>query len=404
MPFPKSPAWTAGELAALREHYPVGGVAAVLAVLPSRSWFAIHSMAGKKGLRTKYRGGGRKLVLSGDRLEEAIRLREVEGWSYGRIGAYLNLCEVTVANAVLIALCPRKGFTPAPRDPNGNLTAEGMERLHLMLRKGMKGVDIQLRLAVSAACVSGERRRYSADLKARGKAPLPPPGNGLAYSGRKFDRKTIKAVEELFLQGLGSMKVSERTGMSNTQVGRIRNRLIKRLARKGECLPGCDREGRRSVQVESARFILPSTVERFHALLMQGEPVRRAAKQIGLGTKSAYRLRDEYREALRADGRDLPPARNWRNAGELKAARKARWLPVDKIYQYRELEARIGAEAAKAQILQEIGAVKRAEAARPLTFEEQLARVRAGAPLTTRITFRPALPDVTLGGVATGML
>ena len=97
--------------------------------------------------------------------------------------------------------------------------------------------------------------------------------------------------------------------------------------------------------------------------------------------------------------------RNWRGAGELRAARKARWLPADKIYRYRELEAQIGAKAAKAQVLEEIGAAKRAQAApRPLTFEEQLARVRAGAPLTTRITIRRAPADITLGGVATGML
>ena len=58
------------------------------------------------------------------------------------------------------------------------------------------------------------------------------------------------------MQGLGSKKITERTGVSNTQVGRIRNRLIKRLGRKGECLPGCDRDGRRTVQKESARFII----------------------------------------------------------------------------------------------------------------------------------------------------
>ena len=44
------------------------------------------------------------------------------------------------------------------------------------------------------------------------------------------------------------------------------------------------------------------------------------------------------------------------------------------------------------------------EPARVLTFEEQLARVRAGARLSTRPTFRPADPEVTLGGVASAML
>ena len=48
--------------------------------------------------------------------------------------------------------------------------------------------------------------------------------------------------------------------------------------------------------------------------------------------------------------------------------------------------------------------VTRTPAKRPLTFEEQLARVAAGAALVP--TFRPSRPDPsrTLGGVATGML
>ena len=115
MPFPKARAWTPDELDALREHYPVGGVQGVTAALPPRSWRAIHVMAFKQGLRTTHRGGGRKLVLNGARLEEAIRLRETDGWSFARIGAHLGICEMTVANAVLIALCPRKGFTPPRR-------------------------------------------------------------------------------------------------------------------------------------------------------------------------------------------------------------------------------------------------------------------------------------------------
>lgn len=40
----------------------------------------------------------------------------------------------------------------------------------------------------------------------------------------------------------------------------------------------------------------------------------------------------------------------------------------------------------------------------PLTFEQQMAKVRAGARLVDKITFRRPDPDMTLGGVASGAL
>lgn len=41
---------------------------------------------------------------------------------------------------------------------------------------------------------------------------------------------------------------------------------------------------------------------------------------------------------------------------------------------------------------------------RPLSFDEQMARVKAGARLVAKPSFSKPLPDVTLGGVASGML
>ncbi len=157
---------------------------------------------------------------------------------------------------MLIALCPRKGFIPAQRDQFGRLTPEGMDRLRLALRKGMKAVDIQLRLGVSASCIAEQRRRYRADLKARGMAPMPMVGGGQRYSGVPVSRDERQAVEALLLQGYGSKKIEQRTGISNTSVGRIRNRLIRRLARRGECLPGCDVKGRRiGAAIESDHYV-----------------------------------------------------------------------------------------------------------------------------------------------------
>ncbi|WP_052192433.1 hypothetical protein [Sphingomonas sp. Ant H11] len=283
MPRAKSPAWTSEERAVLIELYPALGLNGVADALPDRSWQAIYVMANKLGLRTVCTAKAPEPKLQGQRLEEAIRLREVEGWSFARIGAHMGVAEASACNAVLIALCPRKGFRPAERDATGRLTPEGLERLRYALRKGMKGLDIQLRLGVSASCVAEQRRRYQADLKARDKAPLPPPGAGAAYSGVKVAVAKKREVEGLLLEGFGAKRVTAQTGVSNTTVGRIRNRLVKRLARKGECLPGCDLAGRRiGAAKASTNYIPPESITALRERLLAREPVARAARRWGL--------------------------------------------------------------------------------------------------------------------------
>lgn len=125
------------------------------------------------GLKTAHRNPAPRPRLGGENLDEAIRLREVENWSFSAIGTHFGICEASACNAVTIALCVRRGYRPAERDQHGRLTAEGIERLRYALKKGYKGIDIQLRLGVSAACVSEQRRRYNRELLARGKAALP---------------------------------------------------------------------------------------------------------------------------------------------------------------------------------------------------------------------------------------
>ena len=408
----KPPAWSAAELDALREVFPRAGVNAAADALPGRSWQAINVMASKLGLRSPVVGDAPKPMLQGAQLEEAIRLREVEGWSFARIGATFGVAEASACNAVLIALCPRKGFTPAQRYPNGRLTPEGLDRLKLMLRKGLKGVDIQLRLGVSASCVAEQRRRYRADLKIRGKAALPPPGAGEAYSGVRLSTAKKREVEALFLEGYGAKKVTERTGVSNTSVGRIRNRLIKRLARKGDALPGCDRQGRRGAAKESARQIPAEAVEALRERLLAREPVRRAARDLGVGTCAAYRIRDALAAELAAEGRALPrpilPGKSHEARAEV---RRAAWLPAAKLQRYRVLTTEHGLDEAKRLLLDEIVAEQReatarraAEAARPKSFEEKLALVAAGRGITAALHLRRPDPTMTLGGVATGAL
>lgn len=412
MPARKSPPWTPQETAILADIYPREGLTGAADALSDRTWHAIEQRAHKLGLKSPVVGDAPQPVLTGDRLERAILLREDEGWSFGRIAAEFGVSEAGACNAVLIALCPRKGFTPAPRDGTNRLLPEGLERLRYMLRKGLKGVDIQLRLGVSAGRVALERRRYVAELKAGSKVPLPPPGGGHAYSGVKLSRASKQEVERLLLDGLGAKKVTERTGVSNTSVGRIRNRLIKRLARKGEVLLGCDRQGRRrSAAAESNGYIHPEQRAAFRALLLDGVPVSSAAAETGIGGSSAHRIRHAFAAELAAEGQALPPP-EWRSPEGKARARAARWLPKGQIHRFRALVVAHGLLEAKRLVLTEIAvereaveAARRIERARPKSFEEQLARVARGeVGLVAKIPLRRPDYAGTLGGVATGAL
>ncbi len=409
--------WTAEELDLLRATYPAGGMDAALQALPNRPRQAIYVKANKIGLHTTHRNTAPQLALSGDQLAEAMQLR-AEGWGCERIGKKFGLAECTVSNAIIIEEGRRKGYRPVPRDEHGHLLPESIETIRLLMRKGWKARDIQERCGVSAACVAEQRRRYQRDLKERNKAPLPPPGGGQAYSGKQISKADRKAVEQLYMQGLGARKIVERTGVSYTTVQRIRQRLVKRLRRKGECLPGCDLQGRRHTQAESVRFIPPAAVDQLRAQILDRVPVIRAARQLGIGGSSAYKIRDALRAELEAEGQTLPDAiRPGRVKDPRHPARTAAWLPkgAKHIYRYRDLQRSMSADEAKAIILAEIeqerdAAAQRRKAEhrplRSLSFEEQLQRVRSGEARIVRNIPMPtrALPDMTLGGVATGQL
>lgn len=335
--------WSSQELAILDEVFPAEGIKGAADALPERSCQAINVMASKRGLRSPVVGKAPTPRLKGDELEEAIRLREEQGWSFARIGVTYGVCESSACSAVLIALCARKGFTPAQRDTNGRLTEEGKERVRLALRKGLKGVDIQLRLGVSASCVAEQRRRYQRDLKARGKATLPPPGGGKAYSGVKVPKSKKAEIEALYLTGLGAARIAQRTGASKTTCLRVRRRLIKRLARQGKTLPGCDITGRRTAQVGSARHITAAQIDALRNLLLDRMPVQAAAATVAIGSCSAYRIRDQLAREFEAAGQQLPkPIRSGRHrAGE---APTAYWPPQgpSEIFRFRKLLGALG--------------------------------------------------------------
>jgi hypothetical protein len=438
----RAPRWTADELAELRRVFPVGGTKAALELLPGRSWYSIQVKASKLGLKmASPNWGGRGMTVAGDELEEAIRLREAEGWGFGRIGAHLGRAEASVTNAVLIALCRRKGYTPAERHPNGRMTEAGIERLRLALKKGLKGVDIQLRLGVSAATVAEQRRRYNAELKARGKALLPPPGNGASYSGVKVSKERRHEAERLFLLGYGTLKVSQGSGVSKTVCTRIRNKLIRRLKRKGECLPGCDIDGKRRTMKDHVRCIPIDSMRELRRLLKAGEcSVAEAGKRARVGSCTAYRVFHALKAEVEAAGGEMPVF-DWRsqprkrNEARIRALPQGRWA----FDRYRALLRETTPERAAKTVLAEhekrvaernaIVAAELAVAASAMTdalsaatdewrreqaslatetvvsFEEQLAKVSAGKATVVPV-FRPhrADPDFTLGGIATGAL
>jgi hypothetical protein len=400
--------WTAAELMILECYFEVEGRAGCARRLPGREPLAIAQRARKLGLvdSTLPPPAALRPPLAGHDLDRALALHD-QGWSYAAIGREFNVSDSTASNAVLAGKCIRAGHTPAERDRYGHLLPAAIERIRAMLRAGLRGTEIQLRTAVSAGCVAQQRRNYAADLKARGKKALPPPGGGEAYSGARVPRAKKLEAEQLLLEGLGAPRVSDRTGVSRTHVLRIRTRLIKRLARKGECLPGCDRKGRRTRQFGSKHFIPADQIAELRRRLLTREPVRHAALATGIGGCSAYRIRDALAAELEARGEQLPPP--ILPGRRKKPSPESSWLPPGQLQRYRNLVHEHGAARAR-QILvteieqEKIEAARRTaeERARPLTFAEQLDKVRQGATVAPVLVFRAAEPDMSLAGSALG--
>lgn len=407
MPMPKSPPWSQQELAILADIYPREGINGAADALPDRSWKAIFQRASKMGLRSPVASPAPRAKLQGADLAQAVRLREDKGWAFARIGACFGVSESAACNAVIAAQSVKAGYRPARRDANGRLVPEELERLRLMLKKGLKGVEIQLRMGLSASRVAEERRRYDRDLKERGKALLPPPGGGEAYCGVKVPKAVKAEIERLLLEGYGAQAIAKQCAASKSTVGRIRTRLVARLRKRGEALPGCDVDGKRRRAKASLRFIPQESIDALRARLLDREPVRRAANALGIGISSAYRIRDELAAEMAARGEALPAPIL---PGRVRPGTHDGWLPPELLSRHRLLVREIGLEAATAQVKREMAEAKAAEraaritAAKPATLEQQIEALRRGARLVP--AFKPhAVPtDRTLGGVSSGMI
>ena len=347
--------WADAELDVLRNHFEREGAEGCAKRLNGRIANGIKQRARKLGLKDPTDIRGSFTNLGGERLEEAIRLRDDKGWSFKRIGLFFGVCETAATNAYFIAMCPRRGFRPAERDRNGRLLPAEIERLRAMLRKGLKGWEIQLRMGVSAAFVAQQRRRHQPPLKGHPKGPLPPPGGGERYSGARIGRDEKRRAEFLYLAGHGTPRVSKETGISHTHCLRIRSKLIRRLARKGQTLPGCDRKGVRHAQVHSRKQVSAAQREQRRALLMQGVGLKRGGLMAGVGGCSAYRIRNELKQDLGARGEQLPPTKRVGRGGAIAA----RWLPTGArwIYLYRILIDEHGADEARRIIVSGIACI-----------------------------------------------
>lgn len=335
--------------------------------------------------------GHTRMALKGDQLVEAVALRDA-GWSFVRIGRQFGVSESAASNCVIPILGARAGHRMAERDERGCILPAEMERLRLMLLKGVKPCEIQFRMGVSASRIAEERRRYDRELKERGKRPLPPPGNGEKYSGARVPKQLMQEVERLFLEGFGNRKISERTGVSMTHIHRVRMKLVKRLKRKGQMLTGCDAKGKRRTMRDHARHIPDDLKARFREMLLQRVPVKRAANMLGIGSCSAYRMRDAIKAEL-GDAFPAPklPGRVRPLQSQLLASQA---IQPEHLWHFRKLVREHGEQEARRILRAEI-----AEARRNETFEQKLLR----ADLKITPAFKPSKSyDFTIGGIATG--
>ena len=166
----------------------------------------------------------------------------------------------------------------------------------------------------------------------------------------------------------------------------------------------------RSVQVkESAAWITEQQRVDLQWLLMEGWPIAPAAQELRIGKSSAYRIANELKARLAAEGRNLPRpvAANLREVPRhLKSWKLAHAGNNDVATATKPATAAEGPSQTptRAEAPPPVEANALRTPRRPMTFEEQLAAIRAGAGLTRKFTPSPASHAITLGGVSGGML
>lgn len=364
----RAPRWSADELEILRTVYVEQGLEAAMAQLPGRPRQAVYVKAAKLGLKTSFRPArmGCYRELAG----QALALYAELG-SYAKVGERLGVCEATATNAVLVGQCLAAGHRPIERGPDNRITRAGIERLRQLMRKGLKHRDIQLLTGVPAATLTRERRRYETYLKQHRLAPIPARNHGTGYSGNRVPAAKKREVERLFLEGFGTQKIFEATGVSKSVCLRIRAKLVAKLRRRHECLPGCDANGVRRVMRDHGGRVPQESLDKLRALLLDRVPVARAARICGIGGSSAYRIRDAMKAEL---GEAMPSPRLPGHVTPLRREMmNAQAIPADRLWRFRELVRDHGDDEARRLLRAEMAAARRG-----MTFEDQLEAVGKG--------------------------
>lgn len=98
--------------------------------------------------------------------------------------------------------------------------------------------------------------------------------------------------------------------------------------------------------------------------------------------------------------------KDWSAHHRARAARSRAWCPADKWDDYVSLRRQrgVGAERAKAMILDELARAERKRLSAMSPFERDMERLRNGAGLIAAPDFRTGSPDFTIGGVASASL
>jgi hypothetical protein len=128
----------------------------------------------------------------------------------------------------------------------------------------------------------------------------------------------------------------------------------------------------------------PSDVER--------ERRRRHGKTLTIGIQSKEGWKRSQRPEVRA------------RVGAINSERALGWCPPERRDEYRHLVRSLRYSGAEARALIEADLRAKAPHEEPMSFQRKLEAVAAGARLVERRPIRRAGPEMTLGGIATGML
>lgn len=95
---------------------------------------------------------------------------------------------------------------------------------------------------------------------------------------------------------------------------------------------------------------------------------------------------------------------DWSTWHRERRALEFAWLPKELTEEYRSLRNKVGAEQAKAMILDDLARAERKRLAALSPFERDMERLRNGAGLVAAPDFRTSNPDFTIGGIASASL